>query len=311
MQPSHNPNSGLPQSGIGQVTGATRRFVQLRLPSGTTFSAKSSTKALDATVGDFAEYSLKGQEYFIERLHARFNSLKRTYFGQQKVLAANADLLLAVTAVGLLNTAFLDRILVAAAVEHIPACIVLNKIDQDTGGTAIQMLAAYSKPDIRILPISALTAEGIETIHELLKTPKYSTIVLAGLSGVGKSTLLNRLIPGSDAKTGDLSIKSRQGRQTTTHASAYNYARQPEPPALVIDLPGLSNFGLSHLTAQQVRDAFPEFLLYQVQCQFSNCFHLNEPECAVKRSVQEGRIAPSRYASYTEIIEEINAAKPY
>jgi ribosome biogenesis GTPase len=132
---------------------------------------------------------------------------------------------------------------------------------------------------------------------------------LCGVSGVGKSTILNRLVPDAQARTGAVSDRTGQGKQTTTQPRAFLYGTGGDKA--IIDFPGVQFFGLSHETPQAITKAFPEFLAAAHGCRYADCRHLQEPECAVRTAIEAGTIASWRYDSYRQILQEIEDAREY
>lgn len=293
------------------VTNASRRFVSLIDIDGQRYEAKSRSKALDLVVGDRVIFETIGKHAVVTEVLPAKNSLTRSYREQTRKVAANLDLLLIVCAVGpLFNTYFIDRVLAVASSQFIPVQLVLNKVDLGMSDLA-DLTNMYTDLGINIIPISAKYSDNISPIQDLLNQACNEIVALCGISGVGKSTLLNTLIPGSTAKTGDVSDYSGQGKQTTTQATAYIYNRQSLPSCLVIDLPGMQSFGAAHLSKEQVAEAFPEILSYRANCAFDNCGHIHEENCGVQAATEQGKIELSRYESYIKMILEIEEAKPY
>jgi ribosome biogenesis GTPase len=144
-----------------------------------------------------------------------------------------------------------------------------------------------------------------------LEAPSLKVAALCGVSGVGKSTILNRLVPGADSRVGALSDKTGQGRQTTTQPRGYLCELPNGTRKILIDFPGVQFFGLSHVAADRLSDAFEEFHARKGACRFLDCRHLKEPDCAIRAAVERGEIARSRYESYLQIVEEIEDARAY
>lgn len=222
--------------------------------------------------------------------------------GRQKIIAANLDQILIVCAPRPeLNEGLLDRYLVAATLTGIEPVIVLNKIDLlDEAALAAyrKRLAVYLKLGYRVIYTSAHADAAFNSLLECLRE---KTSVLVGQSGVGKSSLLNRLLPGVEARVGEMSEATGKGRHTTTTARLYHL---PESGDL-IDSPGIREFGLWNVTPAQLARGFPEFADLQPHCRFRDCRHRNEPGCAVLDALREGRISPARHDSYLRILASL------
>lgn len=300
-----------PSSNIGTVICASRRYIDVKIPPDTFVAAIAESKALDIVAGDHIEYDRMNGQYVVKKVLPRKNCLMRCYRKAEKKLAANLDLALVVCAMyPLFNTAFIDRIIVAATAENIDFALIVNKEDLDNSETQ-EFLKIYRDLGIKMMLVSALTGNGMQQIYDLTQQAELKIITLAGVSGVGKSTILNKLVPMAGSKTKDVSVRTGQGRQTTSQSYAHTLKRENKEDLLIIDLPGLSNFGLTHIHRESVKLYFKEFLNFQEKCQYNDCFHLREPNCAVKDAVASKEISQSRYQSYIEIIEEIDEAKEY
>jgi ribosome biogenesis GTPase len=293
------------------VISASRRYVDLKLADGDIIPAMAESKAIDIVAGDEVECDNSSGQYIVKKVLDRKNCLLRCYRKAEKKLAANVDLVLIVTAMHpLFNTAFIDRLIAASTAEKIEFAIILNKYDLELNETA-DLLKIYKDLNIPIIYLSALKGSGFDDLKTLLSRPEIKKAALAGISGVGKTTILNRLIPETESRTANVSERTGQGKQTTSQSYAYTYKRGVTDDLLLIDLPGLSNFGLTHLDRQSVKLYFSEFLKFQSKCQYKDCFHLKEPQCAVKDALKNKEISVSRYQSYMEIINEIDEAKEY
>lgn len=221
--------------------------------------------------------------------------------GKSHVLAANVDHAWVVQAVDepKLNTGFVDRFLVMAGSQDLPAGLIINKIDLLQG--------KQDKADLKALvalyeglgyPVFQISAERKKGLRKLRKALRDRTSVVAGPSGVGKTTLLNILSPGLDLRTGEISHATGKGTHTTTFASLH-----PLPDGgYLVDTPGLREFGLIGLEEGQLAHYFPEMVPLLPGCRFPNCTHDHEPSCAVKDAVDEGRFPISRYDSYLSML---------
>jgi len=256
-------------------------------------------------VGDRVRLSepIPGQPHTIEEIHDRKNYLIRTSTQLDKqthILASNLDGLWIVASVlkPRTSTGFVDRILVTAEAYSIPACIVVNKSDlwPEHPEEAQQFLSHFRDLPYPILSVSAETGEGIDDLRDWLDS---KTTLVCGHSGVGKSTLINALVPALDLKDGGLSDKHQKGKHTTTFAEMLFINEK----TWIIDTPGIKEFGLFDMQDEQIGDFFPEIFRTKRKCRFSNCLHTNEPGCAVLEGLESGGINPDRYKNYLQMLE--------
>lgn len=276
------------------VIRASRRNTLVRNKSGELLECTLKTKFLDTVVGD--QVTLNEENVVIDRAK-RKNLLRRSFEERQKNLVANLDLLLVITAPPpLFNTKVIDRMLVGAQAENIKTALVFNKSDLSDCITN-----GYEHEEK--FEISAKFEKNLDRLFDFIKP--FSHVALCGVSGVGKSTLLKKLIPSAQAKTSEVSERTGQGKQTTSEAVGYLRGESQ----LITDLPGVQAFGLTHLSPEQLRFAFPEFA--QIQCRFRDCSHRAEPGCLVKEALESGSIARFRYDSYIEILSELEQSLPY
>ncbi len=299
------------ERGRGTIVSVTRRSVQLLIENEIKVGV-SASNTRELTPGDSVTYSLKGDEVFVDSLLPRKNLLARSYRDTTKMLAANLDHLYLVSSVRpLFHTLFIDRVLAVARNSEIPASIIVNKSDLGLEATH-DLIDIYQAIGIPILFTSAKKGEGLSILEDSLTNPSLSIVALAGVSGVGKSTLLNKLVPEAERRTGEVSSKTGQGRQTTTQSVGYQYrSRNRKNDLLIIDLPGVQNFGVSHLSLEEVARGFVEIDTLARECEFDNCSHVQERKCAVRNAAETLTFAPSRYESYLRMREEVVAAKPY
>ncbi|HNA83631.1 MAG TPA: ribosome small subunit-dependent GTPase A, partial [Thiobacillaceae bacterium] len=236
----------------------------------------------------------------IEKVEARDNLLYRSDEMRSKLIAANLDLAVVVTAaVPYFREELLIRCLVSCETADIPVLILLNKTDLAETAALAKHLAAYGALGYDLLAVSAMG--DLSALEARLRG---RTSVLVGGSGMGKSTLLNRLVPDAHAATGEISESLDAGRHTTTHARMY---RLPSGGQL-IDSPGMQEFGLQHLDAAALMAAFPEIRERVGQCRFYNCRHLKEPGCAVREAAETGAMLPVRYKVYQSLLGQLAAA---
>jgi ribosome biogenesis GTPase len=219
----------------------------------------------------------------------------------RQVIVANADQLLIVSSwrEPAIWLELIDRYLITAERSHLPAAICINKMDlAEDEAEYRQALQPYRELGYRVILTSALTGAGIAGLRAVLQN---RTTVLAGLSGVGKSSLLTAVQPSLQLRVGEVSERRHEGRHTTTQTTLLKLA----DGSTVIDTPGIREFGLSGLRQPELVDFFPEMAALAPDCRFHNCSHLNEPDCAVQAALDNGTIAASRYHSYRQIFETL------
>ena len=219
---------------------------------------------------------------------------------QTQILAANIDqaILLATINYPVTTTIFIDRFLASIEAYRIPAIIIFNKTDcYDSAHTnEMEILKSiYSEIGYKTICISAKKQENLDEIKDLLKD---KITLIAGHSGVGKSTLINRIEPRLQLKTADISTSHNTGRHTTTFAEMHPFSFG----GYIIDTPGIRGFGLALIEKDELYHFFREIFETSKKCQFNNCTHVHEPGCAVKAAVEENEIAYSRYCSYVSIL---------
>ncbi|OMP75046.1 MULTISPECIES: ribosome small subunit-dependent GTPase A [unclassified Chitinophaga] len=219
------------------------------------------------------------------------------------IVAANLDQAMLICTVKEPRTSngFMDRFLVTAAAYHIPVVLVFNKRDiykEKEIDRFAELAALYEDIGYTVKLVSAATGGGIDELETMMKD---KTTLMSGHSGVGKSSLINRLLPGLDLRTKAVSGWSGKGLHTTTYAEMYDL---PQGGRL-IDTPGVREFGIVDIAKPELSHYFLEMQPYLTQCQFNNCLHINEPGCAVKAAVEEGEIDMERYVSYATILESI------
>ncbi len=274
----------------------------VELDDGTLLRCKTHRRTGRAVCGDQVRFRQSTpQEGVIEEILPRRNALTRTnYRGQERTLAANIDLLAVVIAAAPEpDFTLVDRYLVLA--EHLQAiaCLVRNKADlAQTNAELEARLSLYRALDYPIITTSATDGDGVATLAEALAG---GTGILVGQSGVGKSSLINRLVPDRQTRTQALSHASGQGRHTTTETTLYPLPRG----GALIDSPGIRILRLAHLSVDEIAHGYRELRPFAGQCQFRDCLHQDEPGCAVQPAVEQGRIDPRRLASFHVLLREL------
>ncbi|MDO4845288.1 MAG: ribosome small subunit-dependent GTPase A [Oscillospiraceae bacterium] len=285
----------------GRILKALGGFYYVELPDGIMMECKARGRLRlgnqSPLVGD--KVKLSAVDGTIESILPRKNCFVRP-------AVANVDLLVifASGAIPVTEPFLIDRICAVAALQDVPVAICINKCDLDRGQ---KLLHIYRAAGYRTIPTSAETGEGIDELAALLPG-KLS--VFTGNSGVGKSSVLNRLDAALDIKVGDVSLKLGRGRHTTRHVELYHLKNG----GLAADTPGFSAFDTeqaAQLRAEQLAGAFPDFSPYLHRCRFPDCAHRKEPGCALRAAVEAGDVQQSRYESYLRLYEKAMEYKPY
>jgi len=267
----------------------------------------SSTNPI--AVGDIVEFEEEAKEErigTISEIHDRNNYIIRVSphnRNQKHIVAANLDLALVVVTIAEPRTSpgFIDRFLLTAEAYHVPAIIVINKMDI-LKPKHIEKLAhwreMYGKAGYDIYTTVAREHDSVTELEELLKG---KTTLFSGHSGVGKSTLINQLIPDLQLKTTEVSDWSGKGQHTTTFAEMFDLPNGGR----IIDTPGVKEFGLIDIEKEELSHYFPEMRRVLNECKFNNCLHLNEPGCAVVQAIADKDMSEERYNSYVTIMDTI------
>ena len=273
-----------------------------------TYDIKSTNPV---SVGDNVKFHVENIEQktgVIYEIEKRKNYIIRKSVNLSKeshILASNIDccFLFVTPSKPETTTTFIDRILVSTNSYNINTIILFNKLDLYTAkekNFVKTLIEIYTQIGYECIEISSLKKINLKKIIEIMKD---KVSIFTGHSGVGKSTLLNSLSPKLSIKTGNVSNQNKQGQHTTTFSQMYDL----DFGAKIIDSPGIKGFGLYNIEKEEVKLYFPEFLLFNKNCKFNNCLHLNEPNCAVKDNIKSGKISSSRYESYLNIVKSTNS----
>ena len=256
-------------------------------------------KKTDLACGDVVAIQLTDKhEGVIETILPRKTLLYRSNAFKSKMLASNVTQIIIVLATQpSFYEALLNRCLIAAEAANIKALVVLNKCDLADNDDAKQKLALYTGLGYQVLALSA--KEDISSLRPYLQG---EASILVGQSGMGKSTIINALLPNEDVRTREVSLVLDSGKHTTTAAHLYHLDEHSQ----LIDSPGLQEFGLHHLSTDELEHAFIEFRPFLGKCRFNNCKHLQEPDCAIKDAVVANQITPERLAIYKVLRTEIS-----
>jgi ribosome biogenesis GTPase len=266
---------------------------------------RSIRERFPVTVGDRVGFEVVSDspgvqaEGVIVHVQPRKSELKRVSGRREHVLAANVDQVLVVSSANEPppKPHLIDRYIAAALAGGMVPVVCMNKIDLDVDGAALPVVAVYERIGYQTLCTDALRGRGIDALRAVFLG---KSTVLAGQSGVGKSSLLNALQPGLKLRVGEVSAETSKGRHTTSTASLIRL----DFGAYVVDTPGIRSFDVSTIPAGEIEQYFEEFVSCIPDCHFADCTHIHEADCAVQKAVAEGRIEPSRYESYVRLLQE-------
>lgn len=292
----------------GLVTRTHGRHHFVTAPDGSVYEAHRRGKKSDVVVGDTVQCtSPSGGVVAIESVCERRNLLYRSDEWRVKELASNLTLVAVVFASRpSFNPWFVWKAVIAARTAGIPIVLIRNKKDLDDRREEIEafcrMMSEMGAEEV--LHVSA-TAEPEQTKALLSERFGGGSVLLVGQSGMGKSSILNALVPEAQARTREFSEALDLGKQTTTTTALYS-TELAGLPTQIIDSPGFQEFGLGHVTATDVLQAMPDIARCVDGCRFYNCTHTREPGCSVRTALEEGRIRPERYDFYCRMVEELN-----
>lgn len=270
------------------------------------FRLKGIRSTNPVAVGDNVEIALNSEgTAFITHIEERRNYIIRksqNLSKQSHILAANVDQAFLIVTVNYpqTSTTFIDRFLASAEAYSVPVVLVFNKYDilsDDERHYQQSMIHLYETIGYECREVSATTGEGVDGLHALLKG---KITLLSGNSGVGKSTLINKILPEANLRTAEISDAHNTGMHTTTFSEMLEL---PEG-GYIIDTPGIKGFGTFNMEPEELTSYFPEIFHFSKGCKFSNCTHTHEPGCAVLKAIDDHYIAQSRYQSYLNMLED-------
>jgi len=267
---------------------------------------KFRTKQIKSTnpvvVGDYVEIVSEDENWMINKLYERKNKIVRRSVNLSKqthIIAANIDQ--AILMITLKSpetfTAFIDRFLVSAQAFGVEVILLFNKVDIYDKSTLLELenlKNIYTQIGYKCISVSVISDE----LKELQNIIKAKNTLISGHSGVGKSTLINKLL-GTDIPTNEISLTHEQGQHTTTFSHLYKLNNG----GAIIDTPGIKGFGLIDIETKDICDLFPEFFRLKSNCKFNNCIHINEPNCKVLEALANGEISKHRYQNYLNMLE--------
>ena len=257
-------------------------------------------------VGDIVNLDNDGEQFLIKAIEERRNCIVRKsnkLSKQFQIIAANIDRAFLIVSPAKPHTpqGFIDRFLATAEAYHIPVTLLLNKKDLDTKKALLHrhhLMELYQNVGYEIYNVSFLDTEDVELVSQLVGN---QCVLLAGNSGVGKSTLINALLPNSNQKVSEISSSYHKGKHTTTFAQMF-FGKHG---CKIIDTPGIKDFGMVQTEPNQVSHYFPEMRSRLSKCKYSNCLHTEEPDCQIIKAVERQEIAVTRYVNYLSILEEV------
>ena len=286
----------------GRIIRSLSGFYEVRTPDATvTCRARGSLRRLGESplTGDVVEISVEKGKGMVEKILPR-----RNQFVRPAVANVDALVVFAANTNPVTEPFLIDRVAAIAGDQEVEVILCVNKCDLDPAEDLIQI---YTHAGFRVIPASAETGEGVE---ELRRAIRGKLTAFTGNSGVGKSSILNRLCPGLNLPTGEVSEKLGRGRHTTRHVELYDLGEE----TYVADTPGFSSFDTDQMDVilkENLQYAFPDFEGYIGSCQFHDCTHRKEPGCAVRKALEVGEIEATRYDSYLRLYEKASQIKEW
>ncbi|MBR5334938.1 MAG: ribosome small subunit-dependent GTPase A [Bacteroidaceae bacterium] len=275
------------------------------------FRLKGIKSTNPVAVGDYVKIDVRenGTAYIVD-IEERRNYIVRKASNlskQSHILAANIDQCFLIATINhpATSTTFIDRFIASAEAYRVPVVIVFNKIDlyNDADNEELDYLeAVYQSIGYPCLRLSATEGKGIEALKEMMQG---KVSLLAGNSGVGKSSIINAISPETAVKVGEISRIHDTGMHTTTYSEMFELM----PDSYIVDTPGVKGFGTYSMESEEIAHYFVEFFELSAGCKYGNCTHTHEPGCAVLEALEEGRIAPSRYQSYLSMLDDKEEGK--
>jgi len=288
---------------LGRVVCAHGRHFVVESPEGQRIICHPRGKKSECVVGDWVRWQPTGDEGVIEHIESRRNLLHRQDEWRTKSFAANLDQVLVIVAgEPMFSEAQLARALIAAESAGISAKVLLNKTDLPQIAAARERLAPYRAMGVAVHEAAMKAAPEAASAILAPLLARRTTLVL-GPSGMGKSTLINLMVPGASAQTREISAALNSGRHTTTTTTWYWL--DAERSTALIDSPGFQEFGLRHIEPLQLPGLMPDLRAHAGGCRFYNCTHRHEPGCAVIAAVERGEVSASRWRIYGEICDEL------
>lgn len=275
------------------------------------FRLKGIRSTNPVAVGDHVRFDVRedGTAYIVEILERKNYIVRKAsnLSKQSHILAANLDLCFLIVTINHPATAttFIDRFLAAAEAYRVPVVLVFNKIDlyNETEREELEYLTAlYESIGYRCVHTSATECSGIEELKAIMQG---KVSLLAGNSGVGKSSIVNAIAPEIAARVGEISKTHDTGMHTTTYTEMFEFM----PGSYIVDTPGVKGFGTYDMEVEEISHYFVEFFELSKECRYGNCTHTHEPGCAVLEALESGRLAPSRYQSYLSMLEDKDEGK--
>ena len=286
----------------GRIIRSLSGFYEVRTPEGTvTCRARGSLRRLGESplTGDLVEISVEKGKGMVEKILPRQNQFVRPAVSNVDALVVFAANTNPVT-----EPFLIDRVAAIAGDQEVEVILCVNKCDIDP---AEDLIRIYTNAGFRVIAASAETGEGVEDLRAAIRG---KLTAFTGNSGVGKSSILNRLCPELKLPTGEVSEKLGRGRHTTRHVELYDLGEE----TYVADTPGFSSFDTDQMDVilkENLQYAFPDFESYIGSCQFHDCTHRKEPGCAVRKALETGEIEPTRYDSYLRLYEKASQIKEW